>query len=251
MSNNGVQPDGLPTPGSVANDDDIADDLAACALDLARRFAAGSTMWCVAPLWAEHARHVAVEFVHPVIVGKRALPAVSIDAVDPVGALRTLANRGDVLVVIGDAATKAAPPLLLRASAWGLTSVWIGAGERPPAGSADHVLWVDAVVAGAARHDGSVVRLYHLLWELTHVCFEHSGLLETVQSPGPGGLCTTCADEGRPAEVLSVDDRDNASVRTSAGVETVDTTIVAPVRVGDVLLVHAGTAIAVVREDPS
>ena len=88
MSNNGVQPNGLPTPALVANDEDLADDLAACALDLARRFAAGATMWCVAPLWPEQARHVAVEFVHPVIVGKRALPAVSIDAVDPVGALR-------------------------------------------------------------------------------------------------------------------------------------------------------------------
>jgi hydrogenase maturation factor len=31
----------------------------------------------------------------------------------------------------------------------------------------------------------------------------------------------------------------------------VDTTIVAPLNVGDLVLVHAGTAIAVVREDPS
>ena len=252
MSKHGGQPRGSPSlAGVVSIEQGLADDLAACALDLARRFAAGATMWCVAPLWAEHARHVAVEFVHPVIVGKRALPAVSIDAADPVGALRAIATRGDVLVVIGDAATKAASPLLLRASAWGLTTVWIGAGERPPAGSADHVLWVDGVVAGAARHDGSVVRLYHLLWELTHVCFEHSGLLETAQARGDVEVCTTCADAGRPAEVLSVDERGGASVRTPAGVETVDTTIVAPVNVGDVLLVHAGTAIAVVREDPS
>jgi hydrogenase maturation factor len=34
-------------------------------------------------------------------------------------------------------------------------------------------------------------------------------------------------------------------------VETVDTTVVAPVHVGDLVLVHAGTAIAVVREEPS
>ena len=54
-------------------------DLARAALALARRFAAGATMWCLAPAWPEHARHVAVEFVHPVIVGKRALPAVSVD----------------------------------------------------------------------------------------------------------------------------------------------------------------------------
>jgi hypothetical protein len=251
MSNNGVQPAGQPPTGLVAHDEDVADDLAACAFDLARRFAAGATMWCVAPLWAEHARHIAVEFVHPVIVGKRALSAVSIDAPDPVAALRPLATRGDVVVVIGDAATKLAPPLLLRASAWGLTSVWIGAGERPPAGSADHVLWVDAVEAGRARHDGSVVRLYHLLWELTHVCCEHAGLFETVGDPDPREICTTCADEARPAEVLGVDDHGGASVRTAAGVETVDTTIVSPVHVGDLLLVHAGTAIAVIREDPA
>ena len=251
MSKHGGRPRGSPSlAGVVSIEQVLADDLAACALDLARRFAAGATMWCVAPLWAEHARHIAVEFVHPVIVGKRALPAVSIDAAEPVGALRAIATRGDVLVVIGDATSKAASPLLLRATVWGLTTVWIGAGERPPAGSADHVLWVDGVVAGAARHDGSVVRLYHLLWELTHVCFEHSGLLETAQARDDVEVCTTCTDAGRPAEVLSVDERGGASVRTSAGVETVDTTIVAPVNVGDLLLVHAGTAIAVVREDP-
>ena len=45
-------------------------DLAAAALALARRFAAGATLWCVAPAWPSHARHVAVEFVHPVIVGR-------------------------------------------------------------------------------------------------------------------------------------------------------------------------------------
>ena len=55
-----------------------AEDLAGAALSLARRFAAGATMWCVAPEWPAHGRHVAVEFVHPVIVGKRALPAVNV-----------------------------------------------------------------------------------------------------------------------------------------------------------------------------
>ena len=52
--------------------------LAGAALTLARRFAAGATMWCVAPPWPSHAHHVAVEFVHPVIVGKRALPAIGL-----------------------------------------------------------------------------------------------------------------------------------------------------------------------------
>jgi hypothetical protein len=250
MSKHGGQPAAASPPGSPPINDGLADDLATCALDLARAFAAGATMWCVAPRWAEHARHVAVEFVHPVIVGKRALPAVSIDAPEPLAVLRVIARRGDILVYIGDASTKAASPLLMRATAWGMTTLWIGAGERPPAGSADYVLWVDGV-AGAARHDGSVVRLYHLLWELTHVCFEHCGLLEATPAGDEVQVCATCRDEGRPAEVISVDGRGGASVRTAAGVETVDTTVVAPVHVGDLVLVHAGTAIAVVREEPS
>jgi hypothetical protein len=156
---------------------DLAEDLAACALDLARGFADGATMWAVAPAWAEHARHVAVEFVHPVIVGKRALPAVAIEGLDQVAALRAVAAAGDILVVVGDVHTDGVSSLLRRAAVSGMTTVWIGAGDRPAPGSADHVLWLDGVAGGEARHDGSVVRLYHLLWELTHVCIEHAGLV--------------------------------------------------------------------------
>ena len=69
---------GLP----VGIDEALGTDLARCALTVARRFAAGATMWCLAPAWPEHARHLAVEFVHPVIVGTRALPAVSVEGAD-------------------------------------------------------------------------------------------------------------------------------------------------------------------------
>ena len=70
----------------------LEDDLARAALALARRFAAGATLWCAAPTWPEHARHVAVEFVHPVIIGTRALPAVSVVDPDLVPALRSTAE---------------------------------------------------------------------------------------------------------------------------------------------------------------
>jgi hypothetical protein len=224
-------------------------ELAVAALTLARRFAAGATMWCVAPVWAEHARHVAVEFVHPVIVGKRALPAVTVDAPDPVASLRTLAVAGDVLVVIGDAGVPGAVDLLRRAGAWGLTTVWIGAGERPAGGTADHILWQPERAAGRARFDGSVVRLYHVLWELTHVCFEHgAALVPPNPESSAGEVCVTCADEGRPGEVLQIDEGGTATVRTSRGVEQVDTSLVA-VTAGDLVLIHAGTAIAVLGEE--
>ena len=41
---------------------------------------------------------------------------------------------------------------------------------------------------------------------------------------------------------------DTAEVRTAGGPETVDTIAVGEVRAGDLLLVHAGTAIAVLEE---
>jgi hypothetical protein len=78
----------------------LAPDLAATALALARRFAAGGTMWCAAPRRPEHANHLAVEFVHPVVVGKRALPAVAVTAGDLVDSLRLHGRDADVLLAI-------------------------------------------------------------------------------------------------------------------------------------------------------
>ena len=69
-------------PLIAAAETDPSEDLAAAALSLARYFATGATMWCVSVPWPAHGRHVAVEFVHPVIVGKRALPAVHVEAGD-------------------------------------------------------------------------------------------------------------------------------------------------------------------------
>ena len=234
--------------GAGAADLGAGDDLALAALALARRFAAGATMWCLAPAWPEHARHVAVEFVHPVIVGKRALPAVSVTDADPVAALRATARAGDVLVGVSTADAPGVAPAMRRAGAWGLTSVWIGAGLRPPPGAADHVLWVDDP-GGTAPFDGRLVLRYHLLWELTHVCFEHPGLLTpTVDLRAGRRTCVTCSDEGRLGEVVAVPEPDVATVRTADGSEVIDTTIVGPVHPGDLVLVHAGAAIVVIEE---
>lgn len=219
----------------------LAADLAAASLALARRLHTGATLWCCAPTWPAHARHVAVEFVHPVVVGTRALPAVAVGGPDPVGAVRGSSSPGDVVLAVGPAHDPVLARLLPRARAWGLESIWVGAGPRPPMGSAGHVLWLgDEVDAESAPHDGSLVLLYHLLWELTHVCFEHPGLLRPVE--GGEQVCTTCADEGRPGEVVA-DGPDGALVRTAEGTELVDVTLVGPVDPGDLVLVHAGTAI--------
>jgi phosphoheptose isomerase len=217
-----------------------ASELAAAALALARRFAAGGTLWCWAPGAPQHAQHVAVEFVHPVIVGTRALPAVAVVDVDAVGTMRTMAQAGDVLLVVADADAKVAATLR-RAEAWGLTTIWLGTGPHPLTGAADHLLWLSE--DPVAAHDGRLVLGYHVLWELTHVCFEHPGLLDPVVEDAP--VCTTCSDEGRLGEVVDTA-ADDATVRTASGIERVSTVLVGPVRAGDLVLVHAGTALTVV-----
>jgi hydrogenase maturation factor len=229
---------------------DLGGDLATASLALARRFAAGATMWCSAPVWPYHAHHVAVEFVHPVIVGKRALPAVAVTDADPVPSLRTLARSGDILLALSDADDQAVASAMRRTEAWGLESVWIGSGRRPEPGSANHVLWLDLEddPNRPAAATGQFVLLYHLLWELTHVCFEHPGLLRPAPAEDDcdGAVCVTCRDEGRLAEVTSAA-ADGARVRTAAGAEAVDTSLVGRLAPGDLVLVHAGLAIGVVE----
>ncbi len=219
-----------------AVDESVAADLASTALATARRFHGGATMWCVAPSWEPHAQHVAVEFVHPVIVGKRALPAVALTGPDLVATARISVRPGDLIVAVAAAADQDVRSIMRRAPAWGATSIWIGSGPRPEAGAADHVLWLDdpdPLVPATGRF----VLLYHLLWELTHVCFEHPGLL-TEAPECTDEVCITCSDEGRLGEVVAP-----GRVRTASGVEDVMTMLVDPVAPGDLLLVHAGTAI--------
>ncbi len=221
----------------------VSADLAFAALSLARRFAAGATLWCWSPSAPEHAQHVAVEFVHPVIVGTRALPAVAVADGDVTATLRTMARAGDALVVVSSGDAAAVSGLLKRTEAWGVTTIWMGCGARPEASSADHLLWLSE--DPQARHDGRLVLGYHLLWELTHVCFEHPGLLRPPTTPTEGSSCTTCSDEGRMGEVVT-SHGDDATVRTACGIETVTTLLVGPVAPGDLVLVHAGTAITLV-----
>jgi HupF/HypC family len=226
-----------------------AESVAGAALTLARRFAAGATMWCVAPQWPAHGRHVAVEFVHPVIVGKRALPAVGIDGQAAVvtASLRLLVKPGDVLLAVGPADDDTAV-LMHRAEAWGLATLWLGAGPRPEPSAARHILWSDNPDAGRAARSGDVVLLYHLLWELTHVVFEHPGLL--AESPAcADDVCVTCADDGRVGEVRRVHDGSQAEVLIDGQEHQVDVTLVDPVSPGDLVLVHAGLALTVVDGD--
>lgn len=223
--------------------EDLSHDLAAASLALARRFHAGATLWVVSPQWEPHAHHVAVEFVHPVIMGKRALPSVALVDADPVAQARVASRPGDVVLAVASADDPQVRDLMRRAPAWGVDTLWIGFGPRPEPGSADHVLWVasdDPMVPATGRF----VLMYHLLWELTHVCFEHPGLL-TAPADCTDEVCVTCSDEGRLGEVVVVDPAGTTVlVRTATGEEPVDVSLVGELAAGDLVLVHAGSAIA-------
>lgn len=232
-------------------DTQLSADLAAAALDVARKFHDGATLWVISPQWEPHAHHVAVEFVHPVIMGKRALPSVALVEPDPVAQARVAAQPGDLLLAVSSADEPAARDAMRRAPAWGVTTIWIGSGPRPPAGAAHHILWVDSADPMVPA-TGRFVLMYHLLWELTHVCFEHPGLLKPVAEECTEEVCVTCSDEGRLAEVVlnSHDSSGQALVRTAAGEEWVDVALLGEVCVDDLILVHAGTAIAALDKEP-
>ncbi|WP_250281352.1 MULTISPECIES: HypC/HybG/HupF family hydrogenase formation chaperone [unclassified Frankia] len=245
--------------------EDLAADLAAASLALARRFAGGATLWCLSPAWGPHAHHIAVEFVHPAVVGKPALPAVAVTGPDPVAMIRLAARPGDVVLAVAAADDPVTRSVLRRAPAWGTGTIWIGSGPRPPAGAADHVLWLDDPDPPLPA-TGRFVLLYHLLWELAHLCLEHTCLEHTaVLHPSgreqdgreqdgreqDGGTCVTCGDEGRLGEVIAQQGPADglALVRTATGVELVSILPVDPVTIGDLVLIHAATAITRLDQD--
>jgi D-sedoheptulose 7-phosphate isomerase len=145
---------------------------------MAERFARGGRLIAVgaSPQDRTDVRHVAVEFVHPVIVGKRALPAVGLTpAAGPLaGQVGLLAEPDDIVIAFGaDAGTAAAVARARRERCLTVAFAAIGAEwEAAPPGDDPFV-------------DQELVETcYHLLWELVHVFFEHRGLL-TGRTAGP------------------------------------------------------------------
>ena len=228
-------------------------DLAGAALALARRFAAGATMWCVAPDGPEHARHVAVEFVHPVIMGKRALPAVAVDDADPVAALRALGAPRRRPVRGGRRVDPAVSETLRAGRAWGLTTVWIGAGTRPDAGAP--TTCSGSTTGGRA---GRTPLRRQPRAPLPRALGAHPRVLRASRSARSRrrrgvrrrGHVHHLLRRGHawPRWSRSTS-RGAASVRTAVGVEQIDVNLVGPVGPGDLVLVHAGTAIAVVEAE--
>ncbi len=153
-----------------------AEPLAALCHRMAERFARGGRLIAVglSPAARSDVRHVAVEFVHPVIVGKRALPALGLcgESARLPRELALTAVADDIVIAFHGPADGAA---LVRAVAVARERGCLTIAFANDVG-AEHTLQPpteDPLIAQEL-----VETAYHVLWELVHVFFEHRGLLE-------------------------------------------------------------------------
>lgn len=155
-----------------------ADAVSRACWDMARRFhRGGHLLACGSGPCVSDAYHVSVEFVHPVIVGKRALPARVLDG-NAAERLGLLGRPEDIaLGISSDGDDPRVLEMLRVARRRSLLTVGLAGGEGGGmTGEAlDHLFIVP-------DEDPTVVQevhetLYHVLWELVHVFFDHKGLL--------------------------------------------------------------------------
>ncbi|MHB1091163.1 MAG: D-sedoheptulose-7-phosphate isomerase [Ilumatobacteraceae bacterium] len=145
------------------------------ALSLANVFRAGGKLLVAASGRDDHAQHVAVEFVHPVIVGKPALPAIACDATS----LSTLLDPQDAVLLIATSTVE------LEAMRSYLPS--------------------DAHVFEVVANESTLVQRYHILWETVHLCLEHASSTHTRQTDTasmtlyPFLTAQSPSDDGLPA----------------------------------------------------
>ncbi len=152
-----------------------AESLALLCHTMAERFARGGRLVALglSPAARTDVRHVTVEFVHPVIVGKRALPALALAGEGgPLAGQIELAAEPDDIVIgfgAGQDGGEAAAALALARERGCLTLAFEPAGAE----------WeFEPPVSEPSIRQELVETLYHVLWELVHVFFDHRGLLE-------------------------------------------------------------------------
>ena len=233
----------------------VTSSLASTARQLATLIRFGATVWVTAPGLEDHARHLAVEFVHPASVGARAVPAVALvgDSSNVISDLRWLARAGDVVVSLGDADTHLIGELALRSQAWQLTHVHVGWSNDGGVALDPSTHFVR--IGASAEAERTITRCNHLLWELIFICFQNDVVAPRVvggtsNEADPSAIetrsCAVCADEAVVAEVQRTA-KSTADVRTACGPMTIDVSLVDNLGTYDLVLVHAGIAIRRLR----
>jgi D-sedoheptulose 7-phosphate isomerase len=184
--------------------------------------------------YATDAQHVSVEFVHPVIVGKRALPALDLSP-DFGPWLDALVQPDDMVMGFGppegDAEVSAA---LRRAGARGAMTFALPGAEGSYA--------IEGMTADPFVHQELIEILYHTLWETVHVFFEHRELGHEVGDAG--FLYPFLGHENQPAgdlvrEVaasIRMKVSDDAALRSQVATEQAEAIADATVAIHDRLL---------------
>ena len=184
-----------------------ADALARLCHEMAERFLAGGRLLAfgvTAPARSD-VRHVAVEFVHPVIVGKRALPALGIT--DP-SVLQVLADPGDMVMVFGEPTEPGGAALrdaVGETRARGCLTIAFANGLGAEC-------TFDPPTADPFIRQELAEVAYHVLWELVHVFFEHRGR----HSEGAGAssfLYPFLAERATDPEVVIADVRESVLMK--------------------------------------
>jgi D-sedoheptulose 7-phosphate isomerase len=143
--------------------------LAEACEEMAQRFLRGGRLLAFGRgSYATDAQHVSVEFVHPVIVGKRALPALDISLEFPAW-LDAILRPEDIVMGFG--------PPEGDPAVWAALAVARSRGAMTFAlpGSAGSYA-IRAVTHDPFMHQEMIEILYHTLWETVHVFFEHREL---------------------------------------------------------------------------
>jgi D-sedoheptulose 7-phosphate isomerase len=150
---------------SAAYIPDQSRPLAEICYEMADRFRRGGRLLAVGVgAHATDAQHISVEFVHPVIVGKRALPALDL-SIQPCRMLEALARPDDIVMAFGPPDGDAELDQIVRKiePRGSLVCLWPGRLGRHelPAASTD-----------AFIHQELTELMYHTLWETVHVFFD-------------------------------------------------------------------------------
>lgn len=143
--------------------------LAAACREMAARFLRGGRLVAFGRgPYGTDAQHVSVEFVHPVIVGKRALPALDLSML--FGSwLDALVQPDDMVMGFGppEGDPEVAAALATVRARGAMTFALTGT-------EADYAL--GCFTPDAFIHQEAIEILYHTLWETVHVFFEHREL---------------------------------------------------------------------------
>ncbi|MDQ2733363.1 MAG: SIS domain-containing protein [Armatimonadota bacterium] len=155
-----------------------AGELAAACHEMARRFLAGGRLLSFGQgAAATDVQHVTVEFIHPVIVGKRALPALDLGP-NFETSLPVLLQAQDMVMGFAFAGADPAVERALRAAHERGALCFALGGDLPSplatGGLGKQLAYSFPLPAGDPFICQEIFEvLYHLLWETVHVYFEH------------------------------------------------------------------------------